>query len=37
MAFLRDDMAQFMDDPGGMEHFPTCSFWAPPGYGTVHD
>jgi hypothetical protein len=28
---LSDPMAPFMDHPGAMEHFPTGSFWRPPG------
>ena len=28
---VSDPMAPFMDHPGAMEHFPTGSFWAPPG------
>lgn len=34
---VSDPMAPFMDHPGAMEHFPTGSFWAPPGGGTAHD
>lgn len=28
---VSDPMAPFMDHPGAIEHFPTGSFWAPPG------
>lgn len=28
---VSDPVAPFMDHPGAMEHFPTGSFWAPPG------
>jgi len=27
---VSDTMAPFMDHPGGLEHFPTGSFWAAP-------
>jgi len=27
---VSDSMAPFMDHPGGLEHFPTGSFWAAP-------
>ena len=27
---VSDPMAPFMDHPGGLEHFPTGSFWAAP-------
>lgn len=28
---VSDPVVPFMDHPGAMEHFPTGSFWAPPG------
>lgn len=28
---VSDPVAPFMDHPGAIEHFPTGSFWAPPG------
>lgn len=28
---VSDPLVPFMDHPGAMEHFPTGSFWAPPG------
>jgi hypothetical protein len=33
-----DPVVPFMDHPGGLEHFPTGSFWAPPaGAGRGHE
>ncbi len=29
---VSDPMAPFMDHPGAVEHFPSGSFWAPPGF-----
>lgn len=33
---VSDPVVPFMDHPGAIEHFPSGSFWAPPGIG-VHN